>query len=263
MKLTLFFHEIKQNRLSLIVWTAVLSVMLGICIAIYPEMQTQMGDISKMFSDMGAFSDAFGMDQLNFGEFMGYFGVECGNTLGIGGALLAAILGISALSKEERDNTSELLLTLPISRRRVVTEKLLFCVFHIFVTNLAIFVVSMLGAVAISADADFGQMALILLSYLLMQIEIMAITFGLSSLLKRGGLGIGIGIGFGFYFMSIIANLSEELEFIKYLTPFGFANSSYIISEGTLEPISLIVGAILAAAGIILAYWQYDRKDIA
>ena len=263
MKLTLLFHEIKRNKLSLIIWSAVLSWMLGICIVIYPEMQTQMGDISQMFADMGAFSDAFGMDQLNFGEFMGYFGVECGNTLGIGGALLAAIVGISALSKEQRDNTAEILLTLPVSRKRVVTEKLLFCVFHLLVTNIAIFAVSILGALAISVEANFGQMSLILLSYFLMQLEVMAITFGLSSLLKHSGFGIGICIGFGFYFMNIIANLADELEFLKYLTPFGFADSGHIISEGGLEPISLAVGVALSVAGIVFAYYQYGRKDIA
>ena len=263
MKLTLFLHEIKRNKVSLIVWSVVLAWMLGICIVIYPEMQSQMGDLSDMFADMGAFSDAFGMDQLQFGEFMGYFGIECGNTLGLGGALLAAIVGISALSKEERDKTAELLLTLPVSRSRVVTEKLLFSVLHILVVNVAVFLVCVLGSVAISADANYGQMALILLSYLLMQLEIMAITFGISSLLKRSGFGIGIGIGFGFYFMNILANLTEQIEFLKYLTPFGFADSGHIISEGGLEPISLIIGIILSALGILLAYYQYNRKDIA
>ena len=263
MKLTLLLHEIKQQKISIIVWSGVLSFMLAVCIIIYPEMQTQMGDISQMFADMGAFSEAFGMDQINFGEFMGYFGVECGNTLGMGGALLAAIVGIGALSKEERDKTAEILLTLPVSRRRVVTEKLLFSVFHILVVNLSIFLVSILCSLLISADADYGQMTLILFSYFLMQLEIMAITFGISSLLKRSGFGIGIGIGFGFYFMSILANLAEELEFLKYLTPFGFADPSHIISEGGLEPISLIVGIILSAFGIAFAYFRYRKKDIA
>ena len=263
MKFALLIHEIKRNKVSLIVWSVVLAWMLGICIVIYPEMQSQMGDLSDMFADMGAFSDAFGMDQLQFGEFMGYFGIECGNTLGLGGAFLAAIVGISALSKEERDKTAELLLTLPVSRSRVVTEKLLFSVLHILVVNVAVFLVCVLGSVAISADANYGQMALILLSYLLMQLEIMAITFGISSLLKRSGFGIGIGIGFGFYFMNILANLTEEIEFLKYLTPFGFADSGHIISEGSIEPISLIIGIILFALGILLAYYQYNRKDIA
>ena len=263
MKLTLLMHEIKRNKVSLIVWSAVLAFMLGVCIMIYPEMQTQMGDLSQMFADMGAFSDAFGMDQLNFGEFMGYFGVECGNTLGIGGALLGAIIGIGALAKEERDKTAEILLTMPVSRVRIVTEKLLFSVIHILIVNVAVFAVCMLGTLAISVDANYGQMTLILISYLFMQLEIMAITFGISAFLKRGGLGIGIGIGFGLYFMSILANLTDELEFLKYLTPFGFADSGHIISEGGLEPISLTVGIIFSVAGIALAYYQYNKKDIA
>ena len=262
MKLTLFLHEIKRNKVSLIVWSVVLAWMLGICIVIYPEMQSQMGDLSDMFADMGAFSDAFGMDQLQFGEFMGYFGIECGNTLGLGGALLAAIVGISALSKEERDKTAELLLTLPVSRSRVVTEKLLFSVLHILVVNVAVFLVCVLGSVAISVDANYGQMALILLSYLLMQLEIMAITFCISAFIRKGGLGIGIGISFGFYFISIFANLSEEVEFVKYITPFAIADTGRIVSEGTVDLIALLIGIAVIAASVFVAYWQYDRKDI-
>ena len=263
MKLTLLIHEIKRNKVSLIVWSAVLAWMIGICIIIYPEMQSQMGEISDMFSNMGAFSDAFGMDQLNFGEFMGYFGVECGNTLGMGGIILAAIVGISALSKEERDKTAEILLTLPVSRTRIVTEKLLFSVLHIFVVNVAVSLVCLLGSAANSVDVNYGQMLLILFSYFLMQLEIMAITFGISSLLKRSGFGLGIGIGFGFYFLCILSKLSDEIEFLKYITPFGFADSGYIIKEGGLEPISLIIGIVFSVIGIVFAYYKYNKKDIA
>ena len=74
--MTIFLHELRQNRLALIIWSGAISFMLGVCVIIYPEMSSQMGDISAMFADMGAFSSAFGMDQLNFGEFIGYFGIE-------------------------------------------------------------------------------------------------------------------------------------------------------------------------------------------
>lgn len=263
MRPTLFLHEIKRNKISLIVWSYAMAFMLGVCVVIFPEMQTQMGDISQMFADMGAFSEAFGMDQLNFGEFIGYFGVECGNTLGIGGALLAGIVGITALSKEERDGTAELLLTMPVSRVRIITEKLMFTVFHILVVNLVVWAACLVGVFATEIEVEYGKMLLILFAYLLMQLEIAFVTFGISAFLKNGGLGIGIGIGFGFYFMNIFANLAEEIEFIKYLTPFGFADSGHIINEGSLEPISLIIGLAFSAAGIAIAYYQYNRKDIA
>ena len=261
--MTLFLHEIKRNKLSLIIWSVALAWMLGICIIIYPEMQTQMGDIGAMFSDMGAFSDAFGMDMLNFGEFMGYFGVEIGNTLGLGGALLAGIVGVTALSKEERDGTAELLLTMPVSRTRIVAEKLLFSAFHILVVNLACVIVSVVGILAISVEADAGKIALIFLANFIMQLEIMAITFGISAFVKKGAMGIGIGISFGLYFLNILANLADEIEFVGKITPFGYANSGYIIEYGKIELLPLIIGIILAALGIAVAFEKYTKKDIA
>lgn len=83
--MTIFKHEIKRGKKILIIWTAVISFMLALCILIYPEMKTQMEEISDMFQNMGDFSQAFGMDKLNFGEFIGFFGIECGNVLGLGG----------------------------------------------------------------------------------------------------------------------------------------------------------------------------------
>ena len=263
MKLALFLHEIKRNKLSLIIWSMALAWMLGICVIIYPEMQTQMGDIGDMFSDMGAFSDAFGMDMLNFGEFMGYFGVEIGNTLGLGGALLAGIVGISALSKEERDGTAELLLTLPVTRTRVVLEKLLFSAFHILVVNVACVIVSTLAIVAIDVEAEAGKIALIFLSNLIAQLEIMSITFGISACLKKNSMGIGIGISFGLYFINILSNLEESLEFIGKMTPFGYADSGYIIKNGSIEILPMILGVAFAALGIALAFVRYNKKDIA
>ena len=262
MNLTLFLHEIKRNKLSLIIWSAALSFMLGVCIIIYPEMQTQMGDIGAMFSDMGAFSDAFGMDMLNFGEFMGYFGVEIGNTLGLGGALLAGIVGISALAKEERDGTAELLLTMPVPRWQIVLEKLMFSVFHIIAVNLAVVLISTLAIVGIGADADAGKIALIFLSNLIMQLEIMAVTFGISACLNKNAMGVGIGISFGLYFLNIVSNLEESLEFIGKLTPFGYANSGYILEYGKIEPLPLIIGVALMGLGVTLAFVRYTKKDI-
>ena len=262
MKFTLFLHEIKRNKLSLIIWSAALAWMLAVCVFIYPEMRTQMGDLSAMFSDMGAFSDAFGMDSLNFGEFMGYFGVEIGNTLGLGGALLAGIVGITALSKEERDGTSEFLLTMPVSREQIVAEKLLFSAFHIVVVNLAAIILSTVSILSINVEADGGKIALIFLANLIAQLEIMAITFGLSSLFSGSTIGIGIGISFGLYFLNIISNLADGLEFIGKITPFGYANSGYIIEHGRIEILPVVIGVALAGLGIALAFAKYTKKDI-
>ena len=260
--MTLFLHELRRNRLALIIWSAVIAWMLAICIVIYPEMESQMGEMSDMFAQMGAFSDAFGMDQLNFGEFMGYFAIECGNTFGIGGAIFAAILGAASLAKEEKDGTVELLLTHPISRVRVLTQKLLAVLAQIGILNLAVAGVSSLAILVIGVDADPKKLTLLFVANLCLQIEIAAINFCISAFLKRGGLGIGLGITFGAYFLNILANLTEDLEFIKYITPYGYTDGSQIVTDGALKLAPLLVGAGITALSVALAYARYLKKDI-
>ena len=260
--MTVFKHELRQGRSALIIWTAAISFMLGVCIVIYPEMSTQMGDISAMFADMGSFSQAFGMDRINFGEFLGFFGVECGNVLGLGGAFFAALLGISALAKEEKEHTAEFLLTHPVSRTRVITEKLCAVIVQIVIMNLAVIAVTALSVLIIGEEADIKIFALLFLSFFLMQLEVAAVTFGISAFLRRGSLGIGLGLAAVFYFMNIVANLIDETKFLKYITPFGYTERADIIADGALNGGYLAVGMAIAAIGVILAFWKYGRKDI-
>ena len=260
--MTVFKHELRQGRSALIIWTASISFMLGVCIVIYPEMSTQMGDISAMFADMGSFSQAFGMDRINFGEFLGFFGVECGNVLGLGGAFFAALLGISALAKEEKEHTAEFLLTHPVSRTRVITEKLCAVIAQIVILNLAVIAVTALSVLIIGEEADIKTLAMLFSAFFLMQLEVAAVTFGISAFLRRGSLGIGLGLAAVFYFMNIVANLIDETKFLKYITPFGYTESADIIADGALNGGYLAVGMALAAIGVILAFCKYGRKDI-
>ena len=260
--MVLFFHEMRRNRLSLIIWTAVISFMLALCVFIYPEMKDQMNEMTDMFADMGNLTAAFGMDELNFGEFMGYFGLECGELLGLGGVIFAALLGISALSKEEKDRTAEFLLTHPVSRVRITLYKLLSVLAQIFILNIAVACVTFISIAAVGEDADTKTMLILFLAYFLLQIEIGCITFGLSAFMRRGGVGIGLGLGIMTYFINIIANLTEELEPLKYLTPFSYAEGSYIVNNCALEWKYMIAGAAVMAVCLVLGFIKYDRKDI-
>ncbi len=261
--MTILKHELRQGRLSLAIWTGAIALMLGVCVLIYPEMSAQMEDVSSVFADMGSFSQAFGMDKINFGEFIGFFGVECGNVLGLGGAFFAALLGISALAKEEKEHTAEFLLTHPLSRARAVGEKLCAVAAQILLLNLAAAAVTALSVLLIGEKPDVKTMALLFLAYFLMQLEVAAITFGISAFLRRGTLGIGLGLAAVFYFLNILANLTEEAKFLKYITPFGYTEGADIIAEGAINGGYLGIGIIFSAVGVAAAFRKYRRKDIA
>ena len=96
-----------------------------------------------------------------------------------------------------------------------------------------------------------------------MHIEIAGICFGISAFLRKNSLGIGLGIATMMYFLNIIANITESAEFLKYITPFGYAEGSDIVTELTLDSKLVLIGMVYAVLGIIAAYIRYCKKDIA
>lgn len=261
--MTILKAELRRGAKALILWTVVIGFLLGICILIYPEMESQMNEISGMFSEMGSFSAAFGMDRVNFGEFMGFFAVECGNVLGLGGALFGALLGIGALAGEEKEGIAEFLLTHPVSRRSVLLQKLGAVLLQILILNGAVLGISLVSALLVGEAPEGKTFVLLFLAYLILQMEIASICFGISAFLSRGGQGLGLGIAALAYFLNIIANLTEDAGFLKYITPFGYAEGADIVAEGSLNSGYLAAGIALALLGIGAAFVWYQRKDIA
>lgn len=260
--MTLIRHELKQGWKSFMIWTISIGLFVVICVFMYPQMGNEMEDVNDMFSSMGAFTAAFGMDRLNIGTLIGFYAVECGNILGIGGAFFAALIGISALAKEEKERTAEFLLTHPVSRAHIITEKLAAIMFQIIIMNIVIFLLSAISIVMIGENIPWKELCLLHLSYLLVQIELAGICFGISAFLRTGGLGIGLGIATVMYFLNIVANISESAQFLKYITPYGYAEGADIIADMSLDIGKVLPGMIFAIVGIALAYWEYSRKDI-
>lgn len=260
--MTLFLHELKRDFVKLAVWSGAIAVMLLVSIVIYPQMTSQMSEIGDMFSEMGGFSAAFGMDKINFGSFDGYFAVECGNVLGLGGALFAALSGIAALSKEERERTAEFLLTHPVSRKRVVASKLAALLAEVLTLNIVVALFALVATVSIGESIGASLFFDLFAGYFLMQTEIACVSFGVSAFICKGGLGIGIGAAFVLYFLNILANLTEGAAFLRYITPFSFADGTAILASGRIEGKYLITGALFTLIGVAAAFIKYDRKDI-
>lgn len=260
--MTLIKHELKQGWKSLAIWTAAIGFFIVVCVFMYPEMESEMDSVGAMFSSMGAFTEAFGMDQLNFGTFIGFYSIECGNVLGIGGAFFASLIAISILAKEEKERTAEFLLSHPAGRVQLVTEKLTAVMMQIIIMNGIIFGMSLASVAVIGEEIPWKEICLLHLAFLLVQVELAGICFGISAFLRRSGLGIGLGIAVIMYFLNLVANISESAEFLKYITPFGYAEGADIIANVSLDMKMVLPGMCFCALGISAGYWKYCRKDI-
>ncbi|MCI9175805.1 MAG: ABC transporter permease subunit [Lachnospiraceae bacterium] len=261
--MTIVTHELRQNKISFFIWTAAIGFLLAVCIFLFPEMKGEMESMNDMFSSMGSFSAAFGMDQLNFGTLMGFYSVECGNILGLGGAFFAALCAVNILSKEERNKTAEFLLTHPVSRRRILTEKLTAVLIQIIAMNLILYVLSAASIAAIGEEIPWKELNLLHLAYCILQMELAGICFGVSAFLRKGSIGAGLGLAAVMYFLNLIANITEAAEFLKYITPFGYCDSAGIITDGSLDKTMVAIGIVIGIAGIAAAYLKYTKKDIA
>jgi len=260
--MTVFLHELRQGKKSLIIWTFSITFFVIMCIFMFPEMKSEMTDVSDMFASMGSFTQAFGMDRLNFGEFLGFYSIECGNIIGIGGAFFAALLGISSLAKEEKEHTAEFLLTHPVSRIKIVTGKLCAVMTQLIVMNAVILLFTVISVFAVGEDPEWGELLLIHLAYMLMQIEIAGICFCVSAFIRHSGLGIGLGIAALAYFLSIVANISDSVKTLKYVTPFGYTEGADIITEGALDGTLVGIGIAVTVLCLAGAFVKYRKKDI-
>ena len=260
--MTLIRHELKRAWKSTTIWTCAIGAFIVICLFMYPEMKSQTDSISSLFSSMGAFSSAFGLDILDYGSLKGFYGIECGNILGLGGALFAALAGIAALAGEEKEGTAEFLLTHPLSRTEIVTKKLIAIMIQITALNVLVYLLAVGSMAAVGEAVPWKEVTLLHLAFFLLQAEIACICFGISACLWRGGIGIGLGLAIALYFINILANLTKGADVLKYLTPFGYADGSDIITHGAINGTRLLAGLGFAACGLVLAYIRYNRKDI-
>ena len=260
--MTLVKHELRQGKTAFLIWTAAIGFLLGVCVFLFPEMKGEMEGIGEVFSSMGSFTAAFGMDRLNFGTLVGYYTIECGNVLGLGGAFFSALCAVNILSKEEKEKTAEFLLAHPISRARILTEKLVAVLVQISALNLIIYAVSVGSMAVIGEEIPWTEVNLLHLAYYLLQLELAGICFGISAFLRKGSAGAGLGIAMLLYCLNLVANMTESADFLKYITPFGYCDGADIVSSGSLNGTMIAIGMVVGIVGITAAYLHYSKKDI-
>lgn len=260
--MTLIKHELKQNRTLFWVWTLVLCSFLVVVVAVFPEMAKQMESFSIVLKNMGRFSKIFGMEIIDFTSFIDFMSLETNYSLGIGGGLLAAILGISALSKEEAQKTADFLYSHPITRKEVFLSKLAALIIQLIIfsilTGLTIYFTSLMMGI----EYDVSRLALLLGAYLILHLQIAIMSFSISALLRKPGIGLALGLVIGFMLINILKNISDRLDFLKYLTPFAYADGLTLALKASIPKGPLLVSWIVTLILFVGAYFYYMRKDI-
>ncbi|MGG7162580.1 ABC transporter permease subunit [Clostridium ihumii] len=255
-------HEMKMSLKTLMIWSMSVAIMILVFILMFPGLKDSMSDMANKFSSMGGFSDAFGLDKLNIGTIMGFYGTEIGTVFAICGSMFAAIIAGSALSKEEEGHTAEFLFTLPCSRKSVVLQKGIAVICNILIFNAICIVISLISFKIIGEDILYKEFFSYHLTQLIMQFEIGAVTFAISSFQKNTSVGLGIGFALILYFLDMIIRIIPNTEILKYFTPFYYANAADILSGGKLHLNLIFLGIFVTFLMITIAFSKYTTKDL-
>ncbi|NTW61702.1 ABC transporter permease, partial [Candidatus Saccharibacteria bacterium] len=97
----------------------------------------------------------------------------------------------------------------------------------------------------------------------LIQLAFLALGFLLSVLLKKvkSAIAVSLPVVFSFFIVGTIAAVLG-IDEIKYVSPFKFFNSDYIISHNAYEVQFLILELVFVVVAVIASYTIYIKKDI-
>lgn len=260
---TIYKHEIKINVKSLLVWFVCVGGMGFACILLFSSMQGSMESMAENFASMGAFSDAFGMSQLSIATLVGFYATEVGTIHGLGGAMFAAIISTVMLSKEEDGHTSEFLYSLPLGRCKVVTAKWCAAATHICLFNLLCVGMYLLGFLVLDEKIPMKEFFLYHIMQLLMQLEVAAICYAISSFMKKNRLGLGLGIVLLLYAYDLMARVIPDLSDYKIISPFSYANAADVLSTGEIFVTETVTGIGILVISICIAHMVYAGRDLA
>lgn len=260
--MTLLKHEWRMNWKSLMIWTICVGICCGACILLFESVAESMADMAEAFADMGGFSAAFGMDKVSIATISGFYAAEISIIFSVGGAMFAAMTGAVLLSKEEEGHTAEFLHTLPVERGYIYGWKYVALLGLVLFFNVLCIGVELLCLACIGEEIVFKDYGWYHAMSLLMQMEIGSICFFISAISRRKQLGLGLGLAVLLYIMDIMLHIVPDLEGLRYITPYYYANAADIFSSGEVSvapaAIGLVIGVLSVAAGSVI----YGRRDI-
>lgn len=268
--MNMFKFEFKRLLKGSIIWALVCSALVIMFMLFFPSMK-DMGMQELVGSKLDALPDAFleafnisgATDFSNISDFSAYVL----QYIIMAGGIYAAILGVSALVKEESEGTIEFLYSKPTSRSSIVTAKLSASVVIFFIFIIIVGIATMISSVLVKPeDVEIFKMLLdiktlyigmALIGYIFMAIGFLISVFVKSS---KQATPIALGVFFASYVIGIFSKLQDRLNNLIYLSPFDYATPSEIIKNG-FQIKFIIIGLCIIIVSLIATYAIYNKKD--
>lgn len=262
----MFKREMRVNLKNFLIWAFILMFIFSVVFLIYPTIIN--GENTKMINDvMTMFPKemlkAFNMDISSIDSAFGWVKSEGFIFILLLTGMYSGILGSNILLKEENDKTIEYLNSIPITRRKIVLNKILCGILYIILLVLTISIFNFIG-LNINGDFDKKLYLLLCITPIFSSLVIFSFCLFLSTFTHKTKktIGISLGIVFVSYFFSVISEISEDTQFLKYISIFTLADNRSVIENISINPLMIILSLTITIILIILSIIHYQNKEL-
>ena len=262
--MNIFLRELRANFKSLLIWSGIAVLFSLVGFSKFSAFYENPDLLVILDSMPPAVISTLNMNAFNLTTVTGFFGIMV-MYFSLILSISAAMWGSDIISKEERDRTVEFSLTLPVTSSRVVTAKTAAAAVNSILLLLATWGITLVGARSFQPDDGFYKfVSITMLAFFFMQMIFLALGIFLGCAMKRhkraGSLAVSIILGA--YFASILSGLNEDLEFLKYFTPFKYFDAAALLRESRLETTFVLLSVAIIVAFLAGAYFTYSRRDL-
>ncbi len=262
---SVFGKTLFDMRRGLIWWSIGLVLTNLMIVLVFPSIEESSAALTEYMDNLPPAMLALFGDIQNFTTMEGYLGLELFSfflpalTLGFGIAYGGSVIG-----SEEDSGTLDVLLSYPISRRSVLTQK--FGAISVFA--LLVLVAStiglLLGVAMVDSTVDAANLAAAVLNVGLLTLVFGTMTLALTGLgLNRGAAsGIAAGLAAVTFLMNTLAPIADLPDAVRHVTPWYYYDASEVLLSGFVPlNAAVLLGAIVVL--LVIGLVGFQRRDIA
>jgi len=261
----IFLKTFYEHRRGLLWWALGLLAYAAMIIGFYPAMD-QMPDINQMLEMLPKeLMAAFVGGLTDMSSPVGYLNSQIFFLMGPLLLIIFAIgQGSAGLAGEEERGTLDLLLANPVSRARVVAEKLAALITMTLALAAALWAGLAIGAPLVKMEIATGRLIEATLGSALLALVFGVLALALGAATGNRSLSVGVtsALAVGAYRLNAMSAAITALEPYRILSPFHYATGADPLANG-LNWVHTVVLAALVVVFAAAALFMFRRRDLA
>ncbi|MEF8801228.1 MAG: ABC transporter permease subunit [Halolamina sp.] len=259
-----FWYETERRLKGTVVFAVVVSLYAVFAVGLFPSVETANVDFERLMESYPeALREAFGVEAI--GTIEGFLAGELYNFVWV--LLLGVYFAYRAggmIAADIERGRMDLLLSLPISRARLLVEKYASLIVPITVVNIVTGVTVYAGTVVIGHAIDPVAIVMVHLLSIPYLLACAAIGLVFSVVLDRADIAQRAALGalFVLYLIESLATSTEQFEALKYLSPtYYYAPTDVLVRESYAVVDTAILGG-MAVGLLFCSYLRFKNRDI-